>query len=123
MSFAFLPDVVINLAESSAGSNPSGAAVVGHIDGDVTEKGHVEDEERAVRDVGNAVVVMAAAASLELEVERFGAEDGGLDVRVRTRGDNDQGFGRRGSVETSVSDVGAEGWGEAGTALRQNDVA
>lgn len=106
VSFAALPNVVINFAESSAGSNPSRAAVVGHIDGNVTEIGHVEDEERAVRDVGNAVVVMAAAASLELEVERFGAEDGGLDVALRTRRDNEQRFGGRGSVETSVTDVG-----------------
>lgn len=44
------------------------------------EIGNVEDFERAVRDLGNAVVVMAAAASLELGVERFGVEHGDEDI-------------------------------------------
>ena len=103
VELCFFPYPVVNLAEGGAGSHPSGLA----DDGDVAEVGHVEDEERDVGGVRNALVVVAAASRFQLDAEGFGAEDGGLDVGLGTRRDHDRWFGGGGSVETSVSDVGA----------------
>ena len=66
MDFAFLPDTVINLAESGSGGYPR--RLVGDIDGYVAEVRQVEDEEGFVGDVREAVVVVAAASDFEDEV-------------------------------------------------------
>lgn len=53
---------------------------------------HVEDDEKAARDVGDSGVVMAATSDFELEVKVFGAYDCGLHVRLVRSRDYEKGF-------------------------------
>lgn len=103
---ALLPNSVVQLAERGAGVDPDG--LVGDVDGDGAELEHVEDDEGGVVDVGNAGVVVAAAADLELEAEGLGADDGGLDVGLVGGGDDEEGLVGGGGVEAGVADVRSE---------------
>ncbi|KAG2243346.1 hypothetical protein Bca52824_094811 [Brassica carinata] len=89
MDSAFLKDTVVNLAESGSGGDPS--RVRGYVDGDVAEVRHVEDEN----------------------------EDGGADVAIGARSDDDGGFGGGGSVEPGVSDVSGGWWSRKGWSERR----
>lgn len=72
--FAFGVYLVVELAELGTGLDPSGLGW--EVDGDGPEVEHVEDNEGLVGDVGDSVVVVAAAADFELDVDGLGAEDG-----------------------------------------------
>ncbi|KAF7800895.1 hypothetical protein G2W53_044618 [Senna tora] len=60
--------------------------VVLDIDGDAPEVEEVEDDEWLVRDVGDALEVVAAASDFDLDWDGFGADDGGLDMGFVKRG-------------------------------------
>ena len=66
---AFVSDMVINLAESGSGGDPS--RLIGEIDGDFAEVRHVKDEKGFVGDVRETIVVVAAASDLEDEIQRL----------------------------------------------------
>ena len=116
---AFLPDTVVNLAESGSGGDPS--RLLGDVDGDVAEVRQVEDEKRFVGDVRETVVVVAAASDLEDKIQRLRAEDGGADVALGERGDDDGRFGSGGFVESRIAYVSAEDGGVRRIALREDD--
>lgn len=103
MYVAFLPNPVIEFADECAGLNPGGAIADADVDG--PQIGHVEDDEVSLRNVRDALVIVAAAADLEVDSEFLGAFDGGADLGLRRGGDDCGGFGRGGEVETAVSNV------------------
>ncbi|KAF7812152.1 hypothetical protein G2W53_033128 [Senna tora] len=77
-------DPVIELPDCHAGLDDGD--VVLDIDGDAPEVEEVEDDEWLVRDVGDALEVVAAASDFDLDWDGFGADDGGLDVGFVKRG-------------------------------------
>ncbi|KAF7835115.1 putative 6-phosphogluconolactonase 1 isoform X2 [Senna tora] len=81
---ALFPDPVIELPDCHAGLDDGD--VVLDIDGDAPEVEEVEDDEWLVRDVGDALEVVAAASDFDLDWDGFGADDGGLDVGFVKRG-------------------------------------
>ncbi|KAF7834669.1 hypothetical protein G2W53_009528 [Senna tora] len=81
---ALFPDPVIELPDCHAGLDDGD--VVLDIDGDAPEVEEVEDDEWLVRDVGDALEVVAAASDFDLDWDGFGTDDGGLDVGFVKRG-------------------------------------
>ncbi|KAF7835110.1 putative 6-phosphogluconolactonase 1 [Senna tora] len=81
---ALFPDPVIELPDCHAGLDDGD--VILDIDGDAPEVEEVEDDEWLVRDVGDALEVVAAASDFDLDWDGFGADDGGLDVGFVKRG-------------------------------------
>ncbi|KAF7835118.1 hypothetical protein G2W53_009977 [Senna tora] len=81
---ALFLDPVIELPDCRTGLDDGD--VVLDIDGDAPEVEEVEDDEWPVRDVGDALEVVAAASDFDLDWDGFGADDGGLDVGFVKRG-------------------------------------
>ncbi|KAF7835005.1 putative 6-phosphogluconolactonase 2 isoform B [Senna tora] len=81
---ALFLDPVIELPDCRAGLDDGD--VVLDIDGDAPEVEEVEDDEWLVRDVGDALEVVAAASDFDLDWDGFGADDGGLDMGFVKRG-------------------------------------
>ncbi|GFS43076.1 FAD-binding Berberine family protein [Actinidia rufa] len=98
---------VLMFADRRPGLNPRGLAL--DVDGYRPDVVHVKDDEGdSIGDVGDPVIIVAAAPNLELYPELLGAEHGGLDVVYVQRGDDDGGLWGGWSVEAAVSDVGLE---------------
>lgn len=114
-------NLIVELAESGAGADPRGVAV--GVEGDGAEVGEIENGEGSVAggSVGEALVVMAAAADAEVEAVVLGAEDGGLDVGCLGWGEDDGGFAGGWVGEAEVSDGGVEEGGEGGGVWRGDD--
>ena len=106
MDIALLCYSVVDFAGGGAGLNPG--SLVSHVDADLPEIKHVEDEEREGGNIRETLVVMAAASDSDLQTMILSANYSRLDVGFMHGRHNEKRFrGVRGH-ESEVSDVRLE---------------
>ena len=95
MDFALLRDSVVHLAVGRADLNPRRAVLYVDIDKPEVREVYYREGRFDLGDVREAFVVVASAAEPEVYAEVFGANDGGLDVGIVQRSEDELGFRHR----------------------------
>lgn len=103
---------MVELAEGGASADPGG--LVEDAEGDGVEVEEVEDDEgyALAGEVGEALVVVAAAAGYEVYAGVSSAVHGGGHVGLTERGDDELGLWSGGGVEAGVAGVCLEDSGK-----------